>query len=87
MKIQIFNSRSGDHSAQSCQISLRSVNPLLRCGDFSIFQDGGRHFGFVGRLLGPPTKSIWRSLSQQNLAGIGSVVLIICKSQYFTCLA
>jgi len=31
----------------SCQISRRSVKPLLRYGDFSIFQDGGcRHLGF-----------------------------------------
>jgi len=29
-------------SASSYQISRRSVKPLLRYGDFSIFQDGGR---------------------------------------------
>ena len=33
--------------ASSCQISWRSVNPLLRYRDFCDFQDGGRrHIGF-----------------------------------------
>ena len=42
------------------QISRRSVEPFQRYGRFSIFQDGGRrHLGFVLRVLGPPTKSIW----------------------------
>jgi len=54
-KFQIFNGRKGQEGqhASRCQISWRSVKPLLRCGDFSIFQDVGRHhlgiskFGFL----------------------------------------
>ena len=35
------------HFASSCQISWRSVNPLLKYRDFCDFQDGGRrHLGF-----------------------------------------
>jgi len=37
-----------------------------------------RHFGFVMRVLGPPTKRILWSLSVQNLVGIDAVVSIIC---------
>ena len=38
-----------------------------------------RHLGFVLRALGPPTKSIWWSLSLQNLVVICAVVSIVCK--------
>jgi len=38
----------GSKYAYAYQISLRSIEPWLRCGDFSIFQDGGyRHSGFL----------------------------------------
>ena len=44
-----FNFRNGQdgRSASPCQISSKSVQPRLKYGDFSIFQDGGRrHLGF-----------------------------------------
>jgi len=49
-KFQIFNRRQGQegHRASRCQILWRSVKPLLRYGNFSLFQDGGRrHLGFL----------------------------------------
>ena len=34
-------------TASLCQISSKSLEPRPRCGDYSIFQDGGRrHLGF-----------------------------------------
>jgi len=38
-----------------------------------------RHLGFVIRLFGPSTKSIWWSLTLKYLVGIGAIVSIICK--------
>ena len=46
---QIFNGRNGQEGriASPCQISSKPVQPRLKYGDFSIFQDGGRrHLGF-----------------------------------------
>ena len=42
---QVFNFRNGQEgrSASPCQISSKSVQPRLKCGDFSIIQDGA-HF-------------------------------------------
>jgi len=48
-----FHNFNGQHvGGTKCvypyQISLRSIEPLLRYGDFSIFRDGGRrHAGFL----------------------------------------
>jgi len=54
----------GCQTASLCQISSKSLESQPRYGDFSIFQDGGRrHLGFVIRVLGPPYKGIWWSLS------------------------
>jgi len=40
-----------------------------------------RHLGFVVRVFGPPTKSIWWSLSLcKKLVGIGTEILIKCMS-------
>ena len=64
-KVEHFNFRSGSEApyASTYQISRGSVEPFRRYGLFSIFQDGGRPpFGFVLRMFGPPTKSIWWSL-------------------------
>jgi len=49
-----------------CQISSKSLVRKAADGDFSIFSTWPpyvRHLGFVMRLLGPPTKHIWWSLS------------------------
>ena len=46
---KFFNGRGGleGRTASSFQISSKSVQPQLKYGDFSIFQDGGRrHLGF-----------------------------------------
>jgi len=48
-KFQIFNGRKGQESqlASRYQTSWRSVKPLLRYGNISIFHNGGRrHVGF-----------------------------------------
>jgi len=50
LNFQKFNGQyvGGSKYAYPYQISLRSVEPLLRCDDFSILQDGGRrHLGFL----------------------------------------
>jgi len=50
LNLENFNRQhmGGSKYAYPYQISLRSIEPLLRCGDFSIFQDGGRrHLGFL----------------------------------------
>jgi len=43
-KFRNFNNRQGQDGQRvnGCQISWRSVKPLLRCGEFSNFQNGGR---------------------------------------------
>ena len=48
LKFGNVNSRKGQKGqlASSCQISWLSVKSLLRYGNFSIFQDGGRHVRF-----------------------------------------
>ena len=50
LKLQIFNDGSGpeNRTASLCQISLKSLVPRPRYGDFSIFHDGGRrHLEFL----------------------------------------
>jgi len=44
LKVRNFNCQSGSEGqhASQCQISCRSVNPLLSYGRFSIFHNGGR---------------------------------------------
>jgi len=78
----------GFKNVTPCQISRRSLKPLLRYGhffDFSRWRSPARHFRFVISVFGSPTKSIWWSV--QNLVGIDAVVLIICMFFYFTSLA
>jgi len=52
-------------SASLCQNSSKSVKRLRRYGDLTFFfkMAAVRHLGFVGRVLGPPTKTTWSSLS------------------------
>ena len=50
LQFQIFKGGKGQEgrSASVCQISLKSLEPQPRYGDFAIFQDGGRrHVGFL----------------------------------------
>jgi len=44
LKLQIFNvwDTQEGQAASPCQISLKSLKPRPRYGDFSIFKDGGR---------------------------------------------
>ena len=58
-----FRSHLEAKFASLYQILRRSVKPFQRYGRFSIFQDGGRPPSWICfTRLGPPTKSIWRSL-------------------------
>ena len=48
--VEIFRGGKGQEgeNASPCQILSKSVKSRPRCGDFSIFQDGGRrHLGFL----------------------------------------
>jgi len=57
---EIFNCLYGleGHFATPCQISWRSVEPLPRCRDFAIFQNGGRlPFRIVMRVLDHPRRA------------------------------
>jgi len=62
-------------------------NRLNRGWDMAIFRffkiAAVRHLGLVLRVLGPPTKSIWWSLTVQNLVVIGAVISTVCKFYYF----
>jgi len=64
---EFFNSHWGpeDKCTSSWKISSKSVKWFWRYHDFSIFKMAAvRHLGFVGRILGPPSKSsTWRFLS------------------------
>jgi len=46
-------------------VSVQIVTLLLKYSNLSFFSNvpAVRHFGFVGQVLGQPTKSIWWSLS------------------------
>jgi len=70
-KIPNFNGPNGEESrtASLCQILSKSLKLRSRYGDFYLFfHDGGRrHLGFVMRVLGPPTKGIWWSLSLSKI--------------------
>jgi len=62
LKFQISNSRKGQEgrTASACQISSKSVKPSPRDGDFSIFQNGGRHhLGFFTRLEAMASAEYW----------------------------
>jgi len=63
-KIRNFNGLSpvGGQFASSRQISATSVKRLLRGGTFFLLMVAVRHLRFVGRVLGPPTKTTSRSL-------------------------
>ena len=66
-KFKIFKGQNGlkGRTASSCQILSKLLEPKPRYGDFSIFlrMAADCHLGFVMRVLGPPTKGIWWSLS------------------------
>jgi len=48
-----------------------------------LFQYGGLPpSGFILRVIGPPTKSIWYLWFLQNLVGIGAVVSIKCSFRF-----
>jgi len=88
LKVRNFNCGYGSENqyAYPCQIWCQSIQPLLRYGDFSIFQDRGR----------PPSwiyfARVWTTqeeyvvlITVQNLVRIGAVVFVICKFWYFVC--
>ena len=56
-------------------------NRSIHCRDIAIFNfcniSAVRHLGFVMRVFGPPSKSIW-CIIVQNVVGIDAVVSIIC---------
>jgi len=85
-KIWNFNGQE-DQTASPSQISFRSVKPLLRCSNFSIFpRRWTAAILDLWRVFGPPTKGIlWSSsvITVQNLVGIDTVMSIICKFSYF----
>jgi len=64
LKLQIFNARNSPESrtATLCKISPKSLVPRPRYGDFSKMV-AVCHLGFVMRVLGPPMRGIWWSLS------------------------
>ena len=59
------------------------INRYCSMADFPFFKMAAvRHLGFVLRVLGPPTKSIWWSLlfvTVQNLVVIGAEISIVRK--------
>jgi len=58
------------------QISWWSVKPLLKYGDFSIVQNGGRaYLGFVVPMFEP----FGSNITVQNLIGVDAVVSIRIK--------
>jgi len=81
-KFQIFNGWDAQdgRTASACQILSKSLKPLLRYGDFSIFQDGGRPPSWIFKSwkfqlpipFGGPI-----SVTLPNFAKIGRTVLEI----------
>jgi len=57
------------------------INRYCSMADFRFFKMAAvRHLGFVLRVLGPLTKSIWLVfVTVQNLVVIGAVISIVCK--------
>jgi len=86
-KIQNFESMPTVRSqyASSCQISSISLKQFQRYGNLTVFKMAAvRHLGFVGRILGPSTMTIWWFLLVvQNLVEINAVFSIIYNFQYF----
>jgi len=69
-------------NASACQISSRSVKPLLRYGDFYFFvQDSGRLPSWIcdARVWTTNEGHLVVFITVQNLVGIDRVVLIVCK--------
>ena len=66
------------HRAKFCEDRLIHSRDMA---DFRFFKMAAvRHLGFVLRVFGPPTKSIWWSfMTVQNLVVIGAVISIVCK--------
>jgi len=66
-------------------------NRSIGCKNIKIFwffkMAAVRHFGFVWGIFGPPTVSIWGSLSLQNLVMIDTVFFTIWTFQYLARLA
>jgi len=76
--------------ASSCLISSKSVNPLWRYYDFSIFQDGGRLLSWIClfHIWTTHVEYLGVSITLQNLVMIDAVVvLIIWTFQYLAQLA
>jgi len=91
LKCRNFKFQNGqkDQYASSCQISRRSVKPLLRYADFSIFQDGGRRhvkFSKCKNLRGGKVKGSKR-ITVPNLMAIGELVFEIWRFFDFAHLA
>jgi len=74
-------------NAPLCQISSKSVNPLWRYCNFSIFQDGGRlpSWIWLGHIW--TTHRDYLMVSVQNLVVINAVIVIIWTFQYLVHLA
>jgi len=81
LKILTVDGYESEH-ASSCQISWRSVKPLLRYGKVAIFQDGGCSPSWIS-YAGGLDHLHWVVITVQNLVGIDAVVSIICKLLYF----
>jgi len=73
--------------ASQCQISWRSVKPLLRYGDLSIFQDNGRPASWIwdARVWTTREEYLVVFIAVQNLVGIGVVLLKIIMRVSILC--
>ena len=83
-----FNGRTAQdgRNASPCQIWSKSVKPLPRYDDFSIFfkMAAVRHLGFVVCVRSTCEGHLVVLIAVQNLVGIDPVVLIICMFFDFT---
>jgi len=88
---EFYGIRKGEErqNESPCRISRRSIMPLLRYGDFYIFQDGGRHhlgFSKCENLRGRKGQK-GRNASLSNFVAIGQIVAEIWRYCDFVHLA